>query len=134
MVSWQTDKGLDLKLSSPNCTQFFQKYCTCLYVLVGSFMSKWLRLKKIYSKLNCTFYIVRLTISHCLFLEFWLVHTWFFAHWRHQSTVTCLENVRQLNKRWGKKLGLPLSLSQPSYMLMFIMTSQLPKMMEQFKI
>ena len=34
---------------------------------------------------------VRLTIWHQLFLEFWLVNTWFFAHWRRQRTVTRLK-------------------------------------------
>ena len=48
-----------------------------------------------------------------LFLEFWLVDIWFFADWHHQRAVTCLENVRQLNIRWGKKLGFKLSHKQP---------------------
>ena len=48
-----------------------------------------------------------------VFLEFWLVNTWFFAHWRHQRVVTRLENVRQLNIRRGKKLGFLLSHRQP---------------------
>ena len=34
-----------------------------------------------------------------LFLEFWLVDTWFFAYPRDQRDVTRLENVRQLNMR-----------------------------------
>ena len=38
--------------------------------------------------------IVRLTMWHLLFLELWLVGTWFFAEWRHQRAVTCLENAR----------------------------------------
>ena len=42
---------------------------------------------------------VCLTIWHHLFLEFCLVNTWFFAHWRHQRAVTRLENIRQLNIR-----------------------------------
>ena len=58
-------------------------------------------------------HIVRLTIWHHLFLEFWLVNTWFFAHWRHQRAVTRLENVRQLNIRRDKKLGFQLSHRQP---------------------
>ena len=53
--------------------------------------------------------IVRPAIWHHLFLEFWLVSTWFFAHWRHQRAVTHVENVRQLNIRRGKKLGFQLS-------------------------
>ena len=60
-------------------------------------------------------HIVRLTIWHQLFLEFWLVDTWFFAHWRDQRVVTCLENVRQLNIRQGKKLGFQFSHRQPLY-------------------
>ena len=47
-----------------------------------------------------------------LFFEFWLVHTWFFADWRHQRAVTWLENVRQSNIRRGKKLGFQLSISK----------------------
>ena len=50
-------------------------------------------------------HIFRLTILHHLFLDFWLVNTWFFAHWRHQRAVTSLKNLRQLNIRRGKKLG-----------------------------
>ena len=48
-----------------------------------------------------------------LFIEFWLVGTWFFAHWRHQRAVTRLENVHQLNIRRDKKLGFQLSHKQP---------------------
>ena len=47
-------------------------------------------------------HIVRLTIWHHLFLDFWLVNTSFFAYWRHQRAVTRLKNVRQLNTRRGK--------------------------------
>ena len=54
------------------------------------------------------------TIWYQLFLEFWLIHTWIFAHWRHQRAVTSLENVRQLNERWGKKLDINLLHRQPS--------------------
>ena len=57
--------------------------------------------------------IVPLTIWHQLFLEFWLVNTWFFAYLREQYAVTCLENVRQLNITRGKKLGFQLSNTQP---------------------
>ena len=56
---------------------------------------------------------VRVTIWYQLFLEFWLVHTWIFAHWRYQLAVTRLENVRQLNERWGKKLDINLLHRQP---------------------
>ena len=52
---------------------------------------------------------VRLTISYQLFQEFWLVHTFFFVYSRHQDISTRLENVRQLNERWGKKLDIKLS-------------------------
>ena len=52
-----------------------------------------------------------------LFVEFWLVDTWLFAHWRHQRAVTRLKNVRQLNIRRGIKLGFQLSQSQPLSML-----------------
>ena len=41
-------------------------------------------------------YTVLLTMWHHLFLVFWLVSTWFLAHWRHQRLVTRLESVRQL--------------------------------------
>ena len=58
-------------------------------------------------------HIVCLTIWYRLLLEFWLVDTWFFARWRHQRAVTCVENVRQLNIRRGKKLGFQLSNKQP---------------------
>ena len=51
-------------------------------------------------------HIVRLTIWHYLFLEFWLVvDTWFFACW--------LQNVHQLNIRRGKKLCFQLPHRQP---------------------
>ena len=52
-----------------------------------------------------TWHIVRLTISHHLFLEFWLFNAWFFAHWRRQRAATRLKNVRPLIIRRGKKLG-----------------------------
>ena len=58
-------------------------------------------------------HIVRLAIWHHLFLTFWLVHTWFFTHWRHQRAVTHLKNVRQLNIRRDKKLRFQLSRRQP---------------------
>ena len=47
-------------------------------------------------------HIVRFTIWHHLFLEFWLVNIWFFAHWSHQLAAARLENVRQLNIRRSK--------------------------------
>ena len=43
-----------------------------------------------------TNHTVRLTIWHLLFLELWLVDTWFFTHPRDQRAVARLENVRQL--------------------------------------
>ena len=58
---------------------------------------------------------VPLTIWYHLFLEFWLVNTWIFAHWRHQRTVTRLENERQLKIRRGKKLGFQLSEKHPIF-------------------
>ena len=62
---------------------------------------------KIYSTL------VRLTIWHHLFLQFWLVNTWFLLTDVTKSAVTCLESVRQLNIRKGKKLGFQLLHRQP---------------------
>ena len=56
---------------------------------------------------------VRLTMWHHLFLEFWLVDTWFLAYWRNQRAVIRLENVRQLNIRRGKKLDFKLSHRHP---------------------
>ena len=49
-----------------------------------------------------TLHIVPLTIWHHLFLEFWLVDTWSFAHPQDQRAATRLENVRQLNKGEAK--------------------------------
>ena len=60
-------------------------------------------------------HIVCLTIWHHLFLVFWLVNTWFFAHWRHQRAVTHPKNVRQLNIKRGKTLGFQLSHRQLWY-------------------
>ena len=62
---------------------------------------------------NLISHIVRLAMRHHLFLEFWLVDTWFFADWRHHRAVTRLENVRQSNIRRGKKLGVQLSHKHP---------------------
>ena len=45
--------------------------------------------------------------------QFWLVDTWFFAYWRHQRSVTLLENVYQLNIRRDKRLRVQLSNTQP---------------------
>ena len=50
---------------------------------------------------------------HHLFLEFWLVDTWFFTHWHHQRAVTRLENVGQSNIRRGKKLDFQLPHKHP---------------------
>ena len=61
----------------------------------------------------CATRIVRLTMRHHLFLEFLLVDTWFFTHWRHHRAVTRIENVRQSNIRRGKKLGFQLSHKHP---------------------
>ena len=58
-------------------------------------------------------HIVTLTIWNQLFLEFWLVDTWFFAYPRDQRAVTHLGNVRQLNIKRDKKLGFQLSQIQP---------------------
>ena len=58
-------------------------------------------------------HIVRLTVRHHLFLEFWLVDTWFFTHWRHYRAATRLENVRQSNTRRSKRLGFQLSHKHP---------------------
>ena len=55
--------------------------------------------------------IVRLTIWHHPFLEFWLINAWFFAHWRHQRAITRLNIMRQLNISWGEKLGFQLPYS-----------------------
>ena len=62
----------------------------------------------------CHYLMICLTIWHQVFLEFWLVDTWFFAHPRDQRTVTRLENVGQLNIRRCKKLNFLLSHRQPS--------------------
>ena len=64
---------------------------------------------KLLLDVNIRSHIVHLTIWHQLFLEFWLVHTWYFAHSRSQHIVTRLENVRDLNIRQGKNLGFELS-------------------------
>ena len=70
------------------------------------------------------FHLVRLTIWHRLFLEFWLVNTWFYAYWHHQRAVTCLNNVRQLIIRRGKKQGFQLSHRQPlCFLLRSLFTS-----------
>ena len=66
---------------------------------------------KLTKKASCQ-HTVRLTIWYQLFLELWLAHNWYFAHprhQRHQHAETSLENVRQLNIRWGKKLDINLS-------------------------
>ena len=65
------------------------------------------------STLDTGRHVVRLTIWHQVFLEFWLVDTLLFARPRDQRAVTRLENVRQLNKRRRKKLGFQLSHRQP---------------------
>ena len=77
-----------------------------------SWASSWYRSNP-YLRISYSMHIVGLTIWHHLFLEFWLVNIWFFAHWRHQRIVTHLENIRQLNIRRGKKLGFQLSYKQP---------------------
>ena len=47
-------------------------------------------------------HIVPLRIWYHLFLEFWLVDTWFFAPLQDQRAATYLKNVRQLNKGGAK--------------------------------
>ena len=73
-----------------------------------------LRERKIFCSIffNAVFrllHIVRFTIWNQLFLLFWLVNTWFFAHPLDQRAVTHFENVSQLNITPGKKLVLELS-------------------------
>ena len=41
-------------------------------------------------------HVVYIVIWYQLFLEFWLVHTWFFAHRHDQRLATRLKNVRQI--------------------------------------
>ena len=65
------------------------------------------------AKGNLHKHIVPLAIWNHLFLEFWLVDTWLFTQSRDQRAVTCLENVQELNIRWGKKLDFQLSHTQP---------------------
>ena len=78
---------------------------TLLRQMRGNLWSKKMKTLHWNLTLFCIKHTVRLTIWHHLFLEFWLVDTWFFIHWGHQRAVTRLENVRQLNIRRGKKLG-----------------------------
>ena len=66
------------------------------------------------ARVGSSMHTVRPTMRHHrLFLESWLVDTWFFAHWRHHGAVTRLENVRQSSIRRGKKLGFQLSPKHP---------------------
>ena len=65
------------------------------------------------ARVGSSMHIVRLTMRHRLFLEFRLVGTWFFAHWRHHRAVSRLENVRQSSIRRGKKLDFQLSHKHP---------------------
>ena len=62
---------------------------------------------------SISLHIVPLAIWHYLFLELWLVDTWFFVHPCDQHAKTRLGNVRQLNIRRSKKLGFQLSHTQP---------------------
>ena len=70
---------------------------------------------------SCAFYRPELNLWNCVlysnwyhrFLEFWLVNTWFFAHWRHQRASTHLENKCQSNTGRGKKLNFLISHKQP---------------------
>ena len=86
----------------------FQTIFQCFFIYsmpLVSFHTSWKHQK--------TRHIVSLTMRQHLFLEFWLVHTWFFANWRHNRAVTHLENVRQWNIRRGKRLGFQLSHKHP---------------------
>ena len=59
------------------------------------------------------YHIVPLTIWKQLFLEYWMIRTWSFAHPQNQRAVTRLKNARQLSIRRGKKLGFQLFYRQP---------------------
>ena len=65
------------------------------------------------TRVGSSMHIVRLTMRHHLFFEFWLVGTWFFAPWRHHCAVTRLENLCQSSIRRGKKVGFQLSHKHP---------------------
>ena len=52
--------------------------------------------------------------------------------WRHQSAVTRLENIRQLNTRRGKKLGFQLSQKHPFHMKLLLVVDFLYQFMYQF--
>ena len=71
------------------------------------------------ARLYKSIHIVRLTMRHHLFLEFWSVDTWIIADWRHHRAVTRLENVRQSNIRRGKKFGVQLSHKRALYITIF---------------
>ena len=86
---------------------------------LNSFMREVLIIKKSVHgfalQINGVVHIVRLTMRHHLFLEFWLVDTCFFADWRRRGAVTRLENVHQSNIRRSKKLGFQFSHKHPRF-------------------
>ena len=90
----------------------FLKICYEHVWLYGQWViSPWVNCKLTY--VFSANHLVRLTIWYQLFLEFWLVDTWLFAHPRDQRAVTRLEYVRLLNISRGKKLSVQWSHRQP---------------------
>ena len=91
-------------------------FCDCKFSLIIIYQIK---SDVVFACLRIHWYVlvpwhtVPLIIWHHLFLKFWLVDTWFFAHWPHQGAVTRLENVHQLNVSWDKNLGFQLSQKHP---------------------
>ena len=81
------------------CWLLWKKVVIIEFLLAGALYD---RSKRVYGYSNE--HIVGLTIWHHLFLEFWSVSTWCFAHWRHQRAVTRLKNVRHINLIRGKKV------------------------------
>ena len=88
----------------PKMVRFFRSK---MYQLYNTYSPLLPNIKEIIVK-HWLMHIVPLTMRHHLFLEFWLVDTWFFC-WRHYRSITRLKNEPQSNIRRGKKLGVQLS-------------------------
>ena len=89
-----------------NQTWFFHSF--------SCFCNRWTNKIQFSSLFLHVLHIVRLTMRHHLFLELWLVHTWFFTYWRYQRAITSLEKCTPVKYKKREKAGFPIVTLTPS--------------------
>lgn len=95
MHGWQIEKGLDIRRGAPNHSNYFQKYCPWLYLLVG--WVSWpndIRFKRYIQNCNRPCVLIIIMMSQVSkFVEWFEVEKkWIFQEWR--MTFTWNEMIR----------------------------------------